>query len=309
MKSIARNISKSIIFAKARRLLERNLQDWNYPLSKREKLWVGCYMILSDYGEGRFPPRFTDEQTTFEAEQNYYNALQTLGISSDELRMGAMRKPFWNAPACAKYLQDYIRIQTSFYDCDIRPPSRLLEVGCGSGWMAEFLASAGFHVLATTLDSSSADFIERRKNSLAEKDLPHDLQFRSSAMEYVQEEVSDLDPFDAVYVYEALHHAHDWRKAIQAFHECLRPGGWCFIFNEPNLIHTLVSYRVARLSNTHEIGINPAALKRHLRAVGFTRVKVLRYRMHGYTRPIWIAARKDNAQQNVPSKAIDSDKK
>lgn len=309
MKSIARNISQSALFSGARKLLEKNLQNWNYPLSKWEKLWVGCYMILRDYGEGIFPPHFDNEQATFKAEQEYYNTLQTLGKTTDELRVGAMRKPFWHGPGCAKYLQDYIGIQTSLFNCGICPPSRLLEVGCGSGWVAEFLVSAGFDVLATTIDPEEGACVERRRTSLAAKDLPHDLQFRASAMEYIREGTSDLDSFDAVFVYEALHHAHDWRKAIGSFYECLRPGGWCFIFNEPNLIHTFVSYRVARLSNTHEIGISPTALKQRLQDVGFKNTRVLRNRIHCYAKPIWIAAQKPDAHYDVPNKAMDGDNK
>lgn len=302
MKSIASSISKSRLFSGARKLLEKNLQDWNCHLSKWEKLWLGTYMILRDYGAGIFPPRFLDEGETFKAEKEYHTTLLGLGTTSEELRAGAMRKPFWHGPSCAKYLRDHIRIQTALYKIGIRPPARLLEVGCGSGWVAEFLAAAGFRVLATTLDPNTGELVKQRRESLIVKHLPHNLEFREAAMEYVNEAVSDFDPFDALYVYEALHHAHDWRKAIQAFYECLLPGGWCFICSEPNLIHTFVSYRVARLSNTHEIGINPSSLKRHLKAVGFKRIKVLRHRMHGFVGPIWIAAQKSEAQNDVPGK-------
>ncbi len=266
--------------------------NWDYPLNKWEKLWVGCYMILRDYAQGIFPPEFKNERETFESEKAYYNTLQTLGKKSDELCEMAMQKPFWYGRGCERFLGHYIGIQTSLYDSGIRPPSKLLEVGCGSGWIAEILSSAGFHVFATTLDASAGEMIERRRKSLIAKNLPHNLQFRSSAMEYIQKETHDLGPFDAVYVYEALHHAHDWKKAVGAFFECIRPGGWCFIFNEPNIVHTFVSYRVGRLSNTHEIGINPAVLKRHLKAIGFGRIKVLKNRMHCYMKPIWIAAQK-----------------
>ncbi len=212
MKKTARNISKSLLFSGARELLEHNMLDWTYPLSKWQKLWIGCYMILRDYGEGVFPPKFADEQTVFEAERAYYDTLLTLGMTPEKLRLGAMRKPFWQGPLCAKYLRDFIHIQSFLFDCNIKPPSRLLEIGCGSGWHAEFLTAAGFHVLATTLDSDSGEMIEQRGRSLEVKGLPNDLQFRSSAMEYIQQATSDLPPFDAIYVYEALHHAHDWRK-------------------------------------------------------------------------------------------------
>ena len=112
-------------------------------------------------------------------------------------------------------------------------------------------------------------------------------------MEYVDEAIPEKSAFDAVFVYEALHHAHDWKKSIHAFSACLKPGGWCFIFNEPNLLHTFVSYRVASLSNTHEIGIHPSALKQECKNAGMQDIRTLKNRWHNYTKPIWIAARKN----------------
>jgi 2-polyprenyl-3-methyl-5-hydroxy-6-metoxy-1,4-benzoquinol methylase len=292
MKVIARSLTQSFLFAKARHLLECNQRDWNYPLTKWQKILVGSYMILHDYSEGIFPPKHQAEQAAFEAENAYEETLQTLGKTSQELLLGEMRKPFWHGPGCAKYLYDYIHIQSSFHENGVRPPATLLEVGCGSGWMAEFLAASGFNVVATTLNRAEAQKIQLRRQSLELKGLPANLEFRPSPMEYVHENVRDLPPFEVVYVYEALHHAHDWRKAIQSCYEVLAPNGWCYIANEPNLMHTLISYRLGRLSNTHEIGMSSSLIRRHLKQVGFTRIKLLKHRMHWWSRPIWIAAQK-----------------
>lgn len=289
MKALAKQVSSSFIFRRARKLYECNTADWNYPLTKWQKLMVGSYMILRDYADGFFPPRFDDEQTTFDGETAFYNTLQTLGKTEEELYAGAMQKPFWHG--LRTDLLNYADIQAFFHQCGVNPPMRLLEVGCGSGWTAEFLAASGFHVTATTLDESAGEMIERRRTSLIDKGVPHDLQFRASAMEYIHETVTDMEPFDAIYVYEALHHAHDWKKSIESFSKCLKPGGWCFIFNEPNLIHTFVSYRIARLSNTHEIGISPMALKRQLKSCDCRNIHVLKHRWHGFVRPSWLAAR------------------
>lgn len=279
-----------MLFCRARILHDRNLEDWNLPLTKWQKLLVGSYMILRDYGEGIFPPKFEDEKSTFEAENAFYDTLQTLGKTEDELYVGAMQKPFWHGSRMD--LLNYVDIQTFFHQCGVNPPMRILEVGCGSGWTAEFLATSGFKVMATTLDESAGEMIERRRNSLIAKGVPHDLEFRASAMEYIHETVADLEPFDAIYVHEALHHAHDWKKAVESFSNCLKPGGWCFILNEPNLIHTFSSYRIARLSNTHEIGINPMQLKQHLKDCGFEIIRDLKNVRHYFIKPMWLAAQK-----------------
>jgi len=289
MKTIAKYLADSFLFRGARRLHDLNMQDWNYSLTKWQKLWVGIYMILRDYGAGIFPPRFDDEQTTFDGENAYYETLQTLGNTKEELLAVEMQKPFWHGSR--QYLLDYVEIDTFFHQCGVVPPMRILEVGCGAGWTAEFLAATGFSVLATTLDESACEMIDRRKASLIAKGISHDLQFRPSAMEYIHESVADMESFDAIYVYEALHHAHDWKKAIDSFAQCLKPGGWCFILNEPNLVHTFSSYRVARLSNTHEIGINPRGLRRQLRECGFDEIRILKNQKHWFLKPTWIAAR------------------
>ena len=249
-------------------------------------------MVLRDYGDGVFPPRYDDEEATFEAERAYRETLQSLGKTKDQLDQAHASKPFWHGTQCRKYLRDFARFQSALFDAGVKPPSTLLEVGCGSGWFAEFLCLTGFKVVATTIDPAAADVVAKRVRSLDAKGIPHELTFRACAMENVDEVVADLAPFDVAFVYEALHHAHDWRKAIEALHRCLRPGGRVFLLDEPNLSHTFVSYRVGRLSNTHEIGFNPWALRKHIHLVGFREVKVLKNRVHGCVRPIWITARK-----------------
>lgn len=292
MKSFARWLSASPIFSSARKNLVENEKDWNFTLSKWQKLSVGSYMILRDYAADLFPPRYEDEETTFEAERGYYTKIETLGKSAQAVDVEEMRKPFWQGPLGVKYLRSAIDVMSTLQSHSIAPPARLLEVGCGCGWLAEFNAAAGYHVTASTLDPTAEDMVQRRNQSLLAKGLTTTMEFRVAAMEHVDRELSDSPPFDAAYVYEALHHAHDWRQSFKAIHACLRPGGWFFIFNEPNLIHTFVSYRVGVLSNTHEIGMNAAAMKNHLREIGFDQVETLRHRFHGYVKPIWIAARK-----------------
>jgi len=292
MKQIAGILSQFFLFNRARHLLACNQRDWSYPLTKWQKFLVGTYMILHDYSQGLFPQKHKDEQATFAAEKAYGETVQTHGATAADLLLLSMRKPFWHGPGCAGYLRDYIWIQSALHGCGVNPPASLLEVGCGAGWTAEFLAAAGFKVLATTLDTAAGQFIQLRRQSLAAKGLPSGLEFRQSPMEYIHDKVCDLPPFDAVYVYEALHHAHDWRKAVKSCYDSLAPGGWLFIFNEPNIAHTFISYRVGRLSNTHEVGINPSHLRRHLKQVGFRRIKVLKNRFHWWFSPTWLAVQK-----------------
>ena len=46
----------------ARRLMEQNLVRYDLPLSKVGKVAAGSWLILRDYADGLFPPRFEDQQ-------------------------------------------------------------------------------------------------------------------------------------------------------------------------------------------------------------------------------------------------------
>ena len=131
-----------------------------------------------------------------------------------------------------------------------------------------------------------------RVDALRVKGVPHCLEFLACPMESADQALRDRPRFDAIFIYEALHHAYDWRAALTAAAGCLRPGGWLVLGNEPNLLHTLVSYRVARLSNTHEVGMSRREIRRHLLSCGFDQVRILNRRPGFLVVPHWIAARK-----------------
>ena len=290
MEKAAKLISNSFLFKKSRKLYELNAQKWDYPLTKWQKLTVGTYMILRDYSNGKFPPKYENETATFEAEKAYQENLKRLGMDTKLLHTLTMQKPFQNGPMCNRYLKHYECLQLVMRKCGVHPPASILEVGCGSGWISEILAITGFQVVATDLGDGHT--VQLRKQSLDAKGLDAKLEYRQASMEYVHQALQPQEVFDAVFVYEALHHAHDWKKAIKSFHSVLAPNGWCFICNEPNLLHTFVSYRVGQLSNTHEIGMNPEKIKKELKKTGFSKVIFFKNRLHWWVKPVWIAAQK-----------------
>ncbi len=284
---LAGRLARSPLLREGRRIWAENEKRWNLPLTKRQKLMAGLYIILADYEQGRFPPVYTDAAQTWAAEEQYRATLP--GMDAANLFRTEMRKPFWMG---AYYVEHFSALIHIFRRCDFMPPRKLLELGCGSGWMAEFLALGGYDVTATSLLQEDLDMAARRCASIQAKGLDLPLRFLRAPMENVDQAVSGFGPFDGVMIYEALHHAFDWRRTVAAAARCLRPGGKFFILHEPNRIHTFVSYRVARLSNTHEIGIPRGGLLRCLRENGFRRVHNLRNAMHFGVRPHWICAEK-----------------
>lgn len=287
---IAKTLAASFIFSQARRLYSLNSQDWSYPLSKWQKIQVGTYMILHDYAAGEFPPLPAEEHEAFEAEKNYVNTLTQRGAKLDDVRHYGLQKPFLPDRSGVRYLRHFALLLETLQKISVAPPARILEAGCGTGWMSEFLAAAGYEVTASTIDAEDGEAIYRRKASLDTKGLAPKLVFRDAPMEYLSGATNADGLFDVVFVYEALHHAHDWKKALAELSKVLRPGGWCLICNEPNRIHTLSSYRLGRLSNTHEIGMSRSAIIRELKRNGFDAPLTICNRLHFWARPIWLAA-------------------
>lgn len=83
------------------------------------------------------------------------------------------------------------------------PPSRVLEVGCGSGQLAQTLAAAGHRVVAI------------------DPEAPEGAIFRRTSLE----EFSDEASFDAVVASRSLHHVHDLDRGLDRIAELLRPAG------------------------------------------------------------------------------------
>ena len=283
-------LARSPILRRGRALWEKNSAQWNMPLSKPDKLWIGAYLILRDYASGEFPPKFEDQQQAYQNEINYRQSIP--GMTAEEVGRNELTKPFWFGQSLERYFQGFLQITRAFQTAGITPPARLLEIGGGSGWAAEFLTRLGFKVVCTTISPHDVETGQSRRKGLEAAGVSSDIQFLAAPMESVADHVKDLCPFDAVYVFEALHHAFDWRATVGSSFKCLRPGGWLLIANEPNVLHTAVSYRVAKLSNTHEIGFSKKQLVNHLRKVGFRRVLSLGRKPHLLFRPHWLLAQK-----------------
>ena len=91
-----------------------------------------------------------------------------------------------------------------------KPPCRVLEVGCGSGAVAERLAGRGYQV--TGLDASAEAVADCKARGLhaIEGDF---LSFRGP------------DPFDVLLFTRSLHHIESPAKAAGHAHALLKPGG------------------------------------------------------------------------------------
>ncbi len=144
-------------------------------------------------------------------ELNYVaNLARVLGVSRSDVERHLMEKPFGDTGR-TRFLCDIGQI-LSFLPA---PPSRVLDLGCGSGWTSEIIARCGYNV--TGLDVSP-DMIELARR-------------RESASLGLCFKVHDwLTPygeagFDAALAYDSLHHALDEGLVVRNAHDCLKDGG------------------------------------------------------------------------------------
>lgn len=284
-------LAYSPLLRRGRQKWEENQKNVHLPLAKWDKLWTGAYLILSDFSQGAFPPTFNDQQ------QAYLNEINTRisrpGLSVEEFDRNQMAKPFWPNPSLEMYLGGFLRMVRAFDAVNLRPPAKLLELGGGAGWTAEFLVQLGYDVISTTISPDDVALGAKRVEALRVKGVSSRLDFVVAPMETVATHVSPHAPFDGVFVFEALHHAFDWRAAISSACSCLKPGGWLLLCNEPNVLHTAIAYRIARLTTTHEIGFHKPTLIRHLKSTGFRKVISLGKRPHFFVHPHWLVAQKE----------------
>lgn len=290
LRHVAGAVSSSFLLRRGKLLWEKNSKDWNYPLSKFDKLWCGAYLIASDYAAGKFPPQFEDQAAAYQNEIDYHTSVP--GMDLAQMQRSQITKPFWTAKSCNRFFRDFNRLYTVLESHGVKPPLRLLELGCGSGWMAEMLAQAGYSVVGTTISRHDVEIANRKAEATRIKDPKADLQFVEKPMESVDQIPGAHGAFDAVFVYEALHHAFDWKQTLRASAGILKSGGWLLLANEPNRLHTFIAYRIATLSRTHEIGFSRGALVKELKACGFSDVRVLQPSFDNRVSPFWIMAHK-----------------
>jgi 2-polyprenyl-3-methyl-5-hydroxy-6-metoxy-1,4-benzoquinol methylase len=174
-------------------------------------------------------------------------------------RPAVWQKPFgteWRGAYWAKWA-----VMDSALDrLGIPEGAAILDVGCGPGWTSLFLAESGYRPTGVDLAPAHVEISQARARRWGVE------------ADFLVADMDDLSldaEFDAVLVFDALHHSTRQRAVVANIARHLRPGGWV-LFGEPSLLHGLSpsARRTQRERGWVERGVGVRRLKRDCRAAG-----------------------------------------
>lgn len=146
---------------------------------------------------------------------------------------------------------------------DLAPGAKILDAGCGEGFMALHLAQEfGYEIYGIDL----LDWSIKNANKNRLKAVGNRLHFAIGDYENIQ---FPNNTFDGVYTMETLMHASDYKKALKEIHRVLKPGGitvnfeyalddniptsdaamWETIYRNGALINTYKDFRINRMKS------------------------------------------------------------
>jgi 2-polyprenyl-3-methyl-5-hydroxy-6-metoxy-1,4-benzoquinol methylase/glycosyltransferase involved in cell wall biosynthesis len=155
-----------------------------------------------------------------------------------ELRHYLLTKPFYNlANKPPSHTGEGMDAETFRHFCDfanmavtlsLPAGSRILDVGCSTGWLSEYFARLGYIVKGIDI---SPDFIQMSRERIAgvPYDVDHETPLRCE-FEVHDIEASPLpEKFDAVICYDSLHHFEDEHAVMRNLAAMMEIGGSLFI--------------------------------------------------------------------------------
>ena len=147
------------------------------------------------------------------------------------------------------------------------PPGRLVEFGCGVGWLSLCFAQRGYSVTGVDIspDAIATACAQREARRIAAEFVVADY-----------EEFSGGGQFDYALFYDSLHHAEDERAALRCAYRALREGGM-LIALEPGEGHSTMpaSVHAVKEFGVHEKDMPVGHIVRLAREAGFRRHLVL----------------------------------
>ncbi|MCM3904624.1 MAG: methyltransferase domain-containing protein [Pyrinomonadaceae bacterium] len=165
-------------------------------------------------------------------------AIDYLGELSEERHHHLRTKPFYNlANKPAKYKGEGMDADMHRHFCDfaniavglaLPPGARILDVGCGSGWLSEYFARLGYDVKGIDV-SPPLIAMSRERVARVPYGVDHETPLRCTFDVHDIELTPLKDQFDAVICYDSLHHLADEQAVFRHLAAMLDVGGLLFI--------------------------------------------------------------------------------
>jgi len=165
-------------------------------------------------------------------------AIEYVSMLDAERRHYLFTKPFYNlANKPPRHAGEGMDAETFRHFCDfaniavalaLPAGSRILDVGCGSGWLSEYFARLGYIVKGIDI---SPELIQMSRERIARVpyDVDHETTLQCSFEVHDIEHVALDDQFDGVICYDSLHHFEDERAVIANLSALTAYGGSLFI--------------------------------------------------------------------------------
>lgn len=167
--------------------------------------------------------------TNIEATKNYVKNLDSSGVEylyTKPFRNNLHGKDFaaWcnDIELSLNHLSIFVNIAHVIHSLS---PDNIIEIGCGPGWLSEYLARLGFDV--TGIDISE-DFIE-----IAEKRKRHIPYFEKLKLRYIVADahyMTNKEKYDCVVLYSTLHHLDDPEMTLKNIYNLLTEKGFLIIY-------------------------------------------------------------------------------
>jgi SAM-dependent methyltransferase len=149
------------------------------------------------------------------------------------------------------------------------PPARVLECGCGTGWLSTMIQRCGYHVVGVDVSEYAIGMCRASavfEGPFADVSPPTFLVADTERMTF-------RDEFDVVLFFDSLHHSVDELAAVRAAYRALKPGGM-MIASETPPGHHENSIECEDRFDVTEKDMPPGLIVRLGRAAGFRRHRI-----------------------------------
>lgn len=174
----------------------------------------------------------------------------------------AFNKPF-SDDDCGKYLIELGTILTLLP----KPPAKLLDLGCGTGWTSCFFAKRGYEVIGQDISDDMINYSNKNKS----REGVNNINFIASDFE----NMSFNEEFDCAVFFDSLHHAESEELALLSVYKALKPGGIC-VTSEPGIGHARKKLTIESVKkyNVTEKDMPPLRIIKAAKKAGFSKYRI-----------------------------------